>query len=176
MGRASRAFKLDSIHIVGWSDGGIIALKMGISSKTKIKKIVAMGANLRPDSTAVSSWAIEELKKLNKIVEDKIETKDTTQNWELREQLLGLLMNQPNILAKDLSKIKAKVLVIAGDKDIIKNQHSVEIFENIPNAHLCIMPGETHWTPETNAELFNKIVDKFISEPFKRPDSNWTKE
>jgi hypothetical protein len=32
---------------------------MGISGKSKIKKIVAMGANLRPDSTAVNSWAVK---------------------------------------------------------------------------------------------------------------------
>jgi hypothetical protein len=30
---------------------------MGISGK--IKKIIAMGANLRPDSTAVNSWAVK---------------------------------------------------------------------------------------------------------------------
>jgi hypothetical protein len=34
---------------------------MGISGKSKIKKIVAMGANLRPDSTAVNSWAVKML-------------------------------------------------------------------------------------------------------------------
>lgn len=168
--------KLDSINIVGWSDGGIIGLKMGVSSKVKIKKIVAMGANLRPDSTAVHSWAINEVRRLNKVISDKIINNDTTQDWKLHKQLVGLLMNQPNIPTNDLSKINAKVLIVAGDKDIIKNRHSIEIFENIPNAHLCIMPGETHWTPETNAELFNSIVDKFISEPYKRPDSNWTKK
>ncbi len=167
---------MDSIHIVGWSDGGIIGLKMGISSKVKIKKIVAMGANLRPDSTAVHSWAINEVRRLNKVISDKIIKKDTTQDWKLHKQLVGLLMNQPNIATSDLSKINAKVLIVAGDKDIIKNKHSVEIFENIPNAHLCIMPGETHWTPETNADLFNNIVNKFISEPYKRPDSDWTKK
>jgi len=136
--------KLDSINIVGWSDGGIIGLKMGISSKVKIKKIVAMGANLRPDSTAVRSWAINEVRRLNKVISDKIIKKDTTRDWKSHKQLVGLLMNQPNIPTNDLSKINAKVLIVAGDKDIIKNKHSIEIFENIPDAHLCIMPGETH--------------------------------
>ncbi|PTT00829.1 alpha/beta hydrolase, partial [Flavobacterium sp. HMWF030] len=50
--------KLDSISIIGWSDGGIVGLQMGISGKSKIKKIIAMGANLRPDSTAIYSWAV----------------------------------------------------------------------------------------------------------------------
>jgi pimeloyl-ACP methyl ester carboxylesterase len=167
--------KLDSLSIIGWSDGGIIALKMGISNKSKIKKIVAMGANLRPDSTAVHSWAIKNVMKEREIVESKIIEKDTTQNWNSQKQLLGLLGEQPNIPIKDLSKIKAEVLIMAGDEDIIRSKHSLEIYRNIPKAQLCIMPGETHFAPASSPELFNEIANRFLSEPFKRPDSDWSK-
>ncbi len=167
--------KLDSISIIGWSDGGIVGLQMGISGKSKIKKIVAMGANLRPDSTAIYSWARKDVQNLEKMIELKIKAKDTSENWNLQKQLTGLLVDQPNIATKDLSKIKAKVLVVAGDKDIIKNEHSVEIFENISMAQLCILPGETHFAPASSPEVFNALANKFLSEPFKRPDSDWTK-
>ena len=167
--------KLDSISIIGWSDGGIVGLQMGISGKSKIKKIVTMGANLRPDATAVNSWATNDVQNMRKMIVSKIKAKDTSENWNLQKQLAGLLVDQPNIATKDLSKIKAKVLIIAGDKDIIKNEHSVEIFENIPKAQLCIMPGETHFAPASSPEVFNALANKFLSEPFKRPDSDWTK-
>ncbi len=167
--------KLDSLSIIGWSDGGIIGLIMGVNNKSKLKKIVAMGANLRPDSTAINSYAINYVKKERKLVESKIQEKDSTNNWNLLKQHLFLMGEQPNIPIKDLSKIKAKVLIIAGDEDIIRNKHSLEMYENIPKAQLCIMPGETHFTPASNPELFNEIVNRFLSEPFKRPDSDWTK-
>lgn len=167
--------KLDSISIIGWSDGGIVGLQMGISGKSKIKKIVAMGANLRPDSLAINSWATKDVQNLKKMIVSKIKEKDTSENWSIMKQLCGLLADQPNIAAKDLSKIKAKVLVVAGDRDVIRNEHSVEIFENIPKAQLCIMPGETHFAPASNPEVFNALANKFLSEPFKRPDSDWTK-
>jgi pimeloyl-ACP methyl ester carboxylesterase len=167
--------KLDSISIIGWSDGGIVGLQMGISGKSKIKKIVAMGANLRPDSTAIYSWAVKDLQNMRKMIISKIKEKDTSENWNLMKQISGLLADQPNIVAKDLSKIKAKVLVIAGDRDVIRNEHTVEIFENIPKAQLCIMPGETHFAPASSPEVFNALANKFLSEPFKRPDSDWTK-
>ncbi|PIF32207.1 pimeloyl-ACP methyl ester carboxylesterase [Flavobacterium sp. 9] len=167
--------KLDSISIIGWSDGGIVGLQMGISGKSKIKKIVAMGANLRPDSTAIYSWATKDVQNLKKMIVSKIKEKDTSENWNLMKQLAGLLIYQPTIAAKDLSKIKAKVLIIAGDRDVIRNEHSVEIFENIPKAQLCIMPGETHFAPASSPEVFNALANKFLSEPFKRPDSDWTK-
>jgi pimeloyl-ACP methyl ester carboxylesterase len=163
--------KLDSVSIIGWSDGGIIALKMGINDKIKIKKIVAMGANLRPDATALPYSVVLKIWKERMNIESKITEKDTTKNWKLRKQHYGLMLDQTPIPLSDLSKIKAKVLIIAGDEDEVKGEHSLEIYKNIPNAQLCIMPGATHFAPASNIELFNGITDRFLSNPFKRPNS-----
>lgn len=164
------------MNVIGWSDGGIVGLLMGINHPTVVKKIVAMGANLRPDTTAVYPFAVNWVAQEREKVAAKIAENDTTKNWKVIEQHLGLLGDQPTISEKDLSKIKSPVLIIAGNKDIIKEEHSVEMYQNISNAHLCILPGETHFTPASNPEVFNKIVDRFISEPFNRPNSDWTKK
>lgn len=167
--------KLDSLNIIGWSDGGIVGLKMAISNESKIKKLVAMGANLRPDTLAVKPYAVNHVSEEKERFISNIKKQDTRANWDLWKQVYGLMVDQPNIPIRDLSKIKAKVLVIAGDEDVINNRHTVDIYENISNAQLCIMPGETHWAPASNPELFNEIVAKFLSEPFKRPNSDFTK-
>jgi hypothetical protein len=66
----------------------IVGLEMAISGKSKIKKLVAMGANLRPDSTAVNSWAVKEVLQSKKMI--KIQRKTLLQ-MEFTKQLLGLL-------------------------------------------------------------------------------------
>jgi pimeloyl-ACP methyl ester carboxylesterase len=167
--------KLKPVIIIGWSDGGIIALKLGISNKIKIKKIVAMGANLRPDTSAVYEWAVNDVKKSRKKINEQIALGVNDKRLLIAKQHLGLLIDQPNIPIADLSKIKAPVLVIAGDKDIIKETHTVEIYQHIPKAQLCIMPGETHYAPASSPALFNEIVNRFVTAPFTRPDSDWTK-
>ena len=134
-----------------------------------------MGANLRPDATAVHSWAPNSIKKYVVSAKNMKAKGDDSKDWELLLKRFELLLEQPNITHAELKEIKAPVLVMAGDKDIIKNEHTVEIFNNIPNAHLNIMPGETHFTPVSNPELFNSIVNKFLSEPYTRPLSDWTK-
>lgn len=164
--------QLNSINIVGWSDGGIVALQLGISGKTPVKKLVAMSANLRPDSTAVHEWAIHHDEGTLKDIKAKIKQNDTTENWDLQKQLLEILLIQPNIPTEELAKVKAAVLILAGDEDITKNRHTLERYEALPKAQLCIMPGETHYTPVSNPELFNSIVDRFLPEPFKRSYSN----
>lgn len=167
--------KLDSFYIVGWSDGGIVGLLMGINNKSKVKKIVTMGANLRPDSSAIYPWAVKDVQKQRIFINSKVKEKDTTENWALQKQLVELLVYQPNIPISTLSKIDVPVLVMAGDKDIIVGEHSMEIFKNIPKSQLCIMPGETHFAPASNPKLFNNIVERFIVNPYKRPNSDWTK-
>jgi hypothetical protein len=59
-----------------------------------------MGANLRPDSTAVNSWAVKNVIQERELIETKIKEKDTNRNWKLQKQLLGLLGDQPNIPLK----------------------------------------------------------------------------
>ncbi len=163
--------KIDSALVLGWSDGGIIGLLLAIHHQNKVKKLAVMGANLQPDSTAVYKWAIDWVKGESNLINNMIAKNDSSQNWNLLRQYFNLLENQPNILLEDLHKINAPVLVLAGDKDVIREEHTIVIYQNIPKAQLCIFPGATHMIPETNPELFNTTVYKFFSTPFSRPDT-----
>ena len=166
---------LDSVYVIGWSDGGIIALLLGIHHPENVSKLVTMGANLRPDTTAVYPYAVNFIKAIRPVINTKIKNNDKSKDWKLMKQLMGLLGDQPTISPNELAKILIPVLVMAGDKDIIREEHSVEIYQHLPHSQLCILPGQTHYVPATDPPLFNSIADKFLSNPFTRPDSDWTK-
>jgi pimeloyl-ACP methyl ester carboxylesterase len=158
---------LDSVYIIGRSDGGIIALLMGIYFPEKVKKIAAFGANLSPDTTAAYSSIVEQIHKDRIHAEEMIARNDTTKDWFLIKQLTRLMEFQPHISDNDLKKIKSAVLILSCDRDVIKEEHTVFIYRNVPKANLCIFPGETHWITSENPNLFNSTVAKFFSEPFK---------
>ena len=63
-----------------------------------------MGANLRPDTTAVNSWAPEKVRKMQAEAWEMIKKGDTSRDWKMELQLDGLLLNQPNISHSDLKK------------------------------------------------------------------------
>ena len=163
--------QIKAANVIGWSDGGIQALLLAIHHPDKVGKMAIMGANLRPDGTAISDWVPGMLRPLSDMIDEMISTGDTSDDWQHHRQLLDLLMTQPDISVESLQKIKAPVLVIAGDKDIIRAEHTLEIFENLPNAHLAILPGQTHWAPATDPDGFNSLVGKFFETPFARPTS-----
>ena len=162
---------IDAAYVFGWSDGGIMALLLAIQHPDKVGKIAVMGANLRPDESAINPWVGEMLQPMSDSVDEMIASGDTSDDWQLHRQMLDLLMNQPDISLASLQQIKVPVLVIAGDMDIIRAQHTLEIFSNLPNAHLAILPGQTHWAPATDPDGFNAVVGKFFKTPFTRPTS-----
>lgn len=75
--------------------------------------------------------------------------------------MLGLMVHEPNIERNELSKITAPTLVICGNRDMIKESHTREIAENIPNAKLSIMKGN-HFIANKRYAAFNKEVEDFL--------------
>lgn len=163
--------QIDSAYFIGWSDGGIETLLMAIRHPEKVKMMAVMGANLQPDTNAVYKWAVDWVKRNAARTDSMIAKKDTTYNYAVIKKLFDLLGNQPHIPLSDVHKIKAPTLVLAGDKDVIREEHTVQIYQNLQKAWLCIFPGGTHMIPETDPELFNKTVEGFFSKPFTRPDT-----
>jgi len=157
--------KIDSAYVVGWSDGGINALLLAIRHPEKVKKMAITGANLRPDSTAVSpdgsAMISEELSRLRALQQDAA-TKNTV-------KLLHMMEVEPNIPLSDLHKISCPVLVMGGDYDVIKPSHTLEIFQHIPMAHLWILPGSGHGTPHKFKTEFNQKIRHFFTHPYQKP-------
>lgn len=159
--------KLDSVNIVGKSDGGIIGILLGIHYPKHIKKIVAFGSNMQPDSTALYPETIAEIKAERIHAEKMLALKDTSKNWKIEYLRNRMMEHQPNITAEDLHKITVPVLVMSCDRDVIKEEHTFFIYKNIKNSNLSIFPGEVHGVTRKNPELFNSTVIKFLKEPFK---------
>ena len=83
-------------------------------------------------------------------------------------KLLRLLCEQPNIPATDLVKVLCPTLVIGGDHDVIKESHTLEIYQHIPNAYLWILPNSGHSTPVVYADEFNTKVDAFFGAGYRK--------
>lgn len=148
---------LDSVNVVGWSDGGNTGLIMAIDYPTRVRKLAVMGANVFIDKTVVDPWVFKNLHKQQELL-----AKDTAYASQNRSRLITLLLTEPRHRFEDLKAISCPVLVMAGEKDIIKETHTRQIAQNIGNSQLVIFPGGTHDEPTDNPGLFNKTVLEFV--------------
>lgn len=157
--------KIDSAYVIGWSDGGINSLLLAIRHPEKVAKMAITGANLWPDSTAVYEDVAE------MILPDYTSLKNKTDKNAFEKavwKLMRLLVEEPNITVNDLKKITVPALVIGGDHDVIKPEHTLLIAQSIAQSYLWILPNSGHSTPIIYKEEFNKKIDEFFKKPYNR--------
>jgi pimeloyl-ACP methyl ester carboxylesterase len=154
--------QIKKVNVIGWSDGGIIALLLAIRHPDKVLRLASSGANLWPDSSAIlpSVWKEDHTYfETNKYVHWK--TLQEKNKWKIF--LLDWL--QPNISLSALRAIHCPSLIISGDRDLIVLQHTVSIYDHIADASLWILPHCGHATLREHPDEFNKTVDAFFNGP-----------
>jgi len=151
------SLNIDSAYVSGQSDGGILGLLIAIKYPNKISKLATYGANLFPGNKAI----VDEIENMVK------DTLKTTQNFTTK-RLYSLLEYQPNITEKQLKLIKCPVLIMSGDRDAIRLEHSLKIFYAIENSNFFVMPGGSHFGSSQKPELFNMVLLDFLNKPFSK--------
>lgn len=76
-------------------------------------------------------------------------------------ELLGLMVNDPAVRPEELAGIQAPTLVVAGTRDMIKEQHTRLIAASIPSAQLVILDGD-HFVANKRPAAFNEAVLDFL--------------
>ena len=142
--------------LLGFSDGGNIALTFALKYPERVERMIVDGANLFPRGVKpLYQWPIEIGYRIAKLFAKKSEK--AKQNAEM----LGLMVNEPHIDPVELARLTMPVLVVAGTKDMIKESHTRLIHNSLPNTQLVILEGD-HFVANKNAEAFNKAVEEFL--------------
>ena len=150
--------KIERAHLLGFSDGGNIAMVFAMRHPARVGRLILNGANL--DAGGVKRAVQIPIELGYRIARAFAGKSDgARQNAEL----LGLMVNDPNVPAQELSKITAKTLVIAGTKDMIKGEHTRLIAKSIPGAELVFLPGD-HFIACKKPEEFSKKVLEFLGQ------------
>ncbi|MBX3027582.1 alpha/beta fold hydrolase [bacterium] len=157
--------RIRKANVIGWSDGGIEALLLAIRHPKRVRKIVAVSANLTPD--AIDPDAIATLREMVDSISD---AERQTAAGRRALTLTRLMLDEPHIDLTALEAIRAPTLVLASDHDVIVGEHTVAIHRHLPNSQLAIFPDATHSVPMDNPALFNATVDLFLHAPFVHKD------
>ncbi len=148
-----RALKLRNVDVLGFSDGGILALMLAVRHPDLVRRLVISGVNIAPEGLSP-----EDLDELRATQSPKPRTID--------EKLARLWFTSPTedeLNLELLAKISQPVLLISGDRDAITLEHTLKIFHALPNAQLCVLPGTDHATFSGRSEWLNPIIDAFLN-------------
>ena len=150
------ARKIDKANLLGFSDGGNVALLFALRYPERVERLVLNGANLSPKGVKA---AIQVPIVLGYGI--ALALSPFSKKAKANKEMLGLMATQPQIAPNELSRLAMPALVIAGTKDMIKESHTREIARALPNAKLCIIDGD-HFIAAKKSDEFNKRVLAFL--------------
>ncbi len=159
-------------HVIGWSDGAVVALHLALRRPDLVAKLVVIG------SAVTDEGATEAARALN--VDDE-EGRETLTRWflPLYEPLspdgpehfpvfLGKLTRMwsggTGLELADLARIAAPTLVMQGDDDGVRAAHSAEMAATLPEAQLAVVPGTSHALPLEKPDLVSRLLLDFLAD------------
>jgi pimeloyl-ACP methyl ester carboxylesterase len=154
-------------HLVGWSDGGDVGLLVAIKRPDLVRRLVTIGSNFsadglmheaadtfKPDTPTSAVPIMRETWKTSAVDPYRFET--------VLEKMQHCWFDYA-ISTADLARIAAPTLVMVGDDDIARFEHTIELYDAIPDAQLAVVPGTSHLVPLEKPDLVNQLVLDFLA-------------
>ena len=139
-----------------------IALNFALKHPERVKRLILNGANLDPSGVKRSvqlpielGWRLARLSR--------------SPEARSKAELLGLMVCDPNLPMEELARIRARTLVIAGTRDMIRTSHTKRIAAAIPGARLVLLEGD-HFIAARQPRAFNEAVLDFLLEDGPAPE------
>lgn len=156
--------ELRPVLLLGFSDGANTALLFALHWPEYVGALILNGGNLDPGGVKLGvqlpiclGYGLVSLFAL------------FDPGARSKKELLGLMVNQPHMDPGSLSAIRCPTLVIAGERDMIREAHTRLITRSIPGARLVILPGN-HFVAHENSAAFNRAVLEFLRSAAEREE------
>jgi pimeloyl-ACP methyl ester carboxylesterase len=155
-------------HVVGFSDGAIVALLLAMERPDLVARIVAIGANARVDGltgptlcdlaeATPENWPVEYYDAYARL------SPDGAEHWPVvLDKVLEMLQREPNLTTDDLARISAPTLLVGGDRDVVRLEHFVEMHRAIAGSQLGIVPGAGHELTVDEPERLFDLTTRFL--------------
>ena len=145
-----QALGLEKAVFYGFSDGGIIGLLLAAAHPDLLSALIVSGASLRPDSTKELPLRFFKL-------------------WSHvdRSDKMRIMLREPDITDEILRAIRVPTFVTAGERDVIKPEHTAHLAKTIPGAQLKIFEKAGHTGYIMNSTRIADYILSVLPEPKK---------
>jgi pimeloyl-ACP methyl ester carboxylesterase len=150
-------------HLVGWSDGGIVALLVALARPDLVRKLVVIGTNYHRDGVLPIEAGPQSLLGQALATAYAERSPDGPGHFEIvLGKSLALIKAEPTLTTDDIAGIAQPTLVMVGDDDLIPLAHTCSLYEALPRGQLAVVPGASHALPLEHPELVARLIADFL--------------
>ena len=181
-----RALEVERADVMGYSQGGGVALQLAIRHPALVNKLVSMSATFRKDGwypsvlTGIGGLSADDFAGTPVEKAFMAHTPDTEAYDTYLEKMKVLNSEDQNISDEQMRSIKAKTMVIIGDADGVTPEHAVAMFklrgggdeqaaasgtlQEAPSARLVILPAISHIGVSGQSAVLAPMVSAFLDD------------
>ena len=174
------ALGLERPFVGGWSDGGEVALQLGLRHPSLARALIAGGTSLEMGTENVRSQTraffhiddngVVDLDAVAGAFEQTLlpmlrqSHPHGEQHWQtIIQQSAAMWLNYAGLTREQVERITEPVLVVVGDRDEhVPVEEAVRLFRWLPRAELGILPGTSHFRPMGDPAAFACSVMDFL--------------
>ena len=133
-------------HLVGWSDGGIVALLLARRTPDLVGRMVVIGTNYHFDGIHDMTAGGEPSEFFRSIAAAYAErSPDGPEHFDaVAQKTFAMFNSEPTMTVADLAGIAAPTLVVAGDDDLARLDHTMSLYQALPAGQLAVVPAASH--------------------------------
>jgi pimeloyl-ACP methyl ester carboxylesterase len=178
-----RHLLIEQADFFGYSSGGAVALEIALRSPALVRKLVLAGGTsysrdgFYPELLAAGESMKPEDLDGSPFQQEYARIAPHPEQWHrLVAKIADLDRASGDWSGEALASIKAPALLIIGDSDIVRPEHTVAMFRllgggvpgdlvGLPRSQLAILPGTTHVTLVDRAEWLVSMIEAFLDTP-----------
>ncbi|MBV9239180.1 MAG: alpha/beta hydrolase [Xanthobacteraceae bacterium] len=158
--------KLDQVDVVGWSDGAIIGLDLAMRHPNRVNRLVAISGNFDVSGLQASSSNTElsDTEVPPTPLSYRLLAPDPAHWPVFYGKVIEMWRTQPHYTLSDLSHIEAPTLVVAGESDLVRRDHTDQLANAIPKSQELIVQGAGHDVIYKKAPIVNSAILQFLGD------------
>jgi pimeloyl-ACP methyl ester carboxylesterase len=155
-------------HLVGWSDGALVGARVALDRPELVRALVLIGQYLSRDGATPGASAFihapaDALAGMFEPLHAACSPDGPEHFPVFLDKLLTMWRGEPDIPPTDLAALTMPVLIVQGDDDAVRVEHSAALARAIPDAQLAVVPGTSHALPLEKPALLNRLLLDFLA-------------
>lgn len=156
----------DAAPLVGWSDGAVVALLVAMRRPDLVARLVLIGQYF--NSSGRIEGGIADLLIGDPGVKEYLRSAHAAESPDgpgqfdvFFDRCLAMWAAEPEIALSEIAGVRAPTLVLQGDRDDVRLEHSVQVAAALPAGRLAVLPG-THLLPVESPAVVNALILSFL--------------
>lgn len=145
-------------YILGFSDGGNLAIRFALTYPSYVNKLILNGANVEMfrGVKAATQLPIYPAYGLLRVMAR------FSKNAARKRDVLGLMVHPYGVEMDDLRRLTMPVLIIVGENDLIRASQTKEMAARLPDCRVEVFRDGDHFVAAKQPSRFNRTVIEFL--------------